>query len=143
MRVRCVGAVVRDDDGHLLLIRRGHPPGEGLWSLPGGRVEAGEPDDVAVARELLEETGLLAEVGGLIDVVARPGPDNVVYDIYEYAVTPAGGTLRPGDDAIDVRWVDEVALRALPTTPGLIEALTDWGVLPHDGDGLGGRAASP
>jgi 8-oxo-dGTP diphosphatase len=139
VRVRCVGAVVRDEGGQLLLIRRGHPPGEGLWSLPGGRVEAGESDAVAVARELLEETGLRAETGELIAVVARPGLGDVVYDIYEYAATPVGGELRPGDDAIDVRWVDDRELRALPTTPGLLEALTDWGILPHDGDGLGQR----
>ncbi|HEU5158091.1 MAG TPA: NUDIX domain-containing protein [Streptosporangiaceae bacterium] len=137
MRVRCVGAVVRDDEGRLLLIRRGHPPGEGLWSLPGGRVEPGESDAVAVVRELREETGLRAEAGDLIAVVARPGLGDVVYDIYEYTATPVGGTLRPGDDAADVRWVDDAELRALPTTPGLLEALTDWGVLPHDGDGLG------
>ena len=132
MRVRCVGAVVRDGDGRLLLIRRGHPPGEGLWTLPGGRVEPGESDVVAIARELREETGLRAEIGELIDIVARPGPGDVVYDIHEYAATPVeGGMLRAGDDASDVRWVTELELRALPTTPGLLEALTDWGVLPH------------
>ena len=132
-----MGAVVRDEGGRLLLIRRGHPPGEGLWSLPGGRVEPGESDVVAVARELWEETGLRTEVGELIAVVARPGPGDVVYDIYEYTATPVGGTLRPGDDASDVRWVDESGLRALPITPGLLEALTDWDVLPHDGGELG------
>jgi 8-oxo-dGTP diphosphatase len=137
VRVRCVGAVVRDEGGRLLLIRRGHPPGEGLWSLPGGRVEPGESDVAAVARELHEETGLRTEVGELIAVVARPGIGDVVYDIYEYTATPIGGTLRPGDDASDVRWVDEFELRALPITPGLLEALTDWGQLPHDGDGFG------
>jgi 8-oxo-dGTP diphosphatase len=137
VRVRCVGAVVRDDGGRLLLVRRGHPPGEGLWSLPGGRVEPGESDVVAVARELREETGLRTEVGELIAVVDRPGPGDVVFDIYEYTATPVGGTLRPGDDAADVRWVDEFELRALPITPGLLEALTDWGVLPHDGGWLG------
>ncbi|HZB33618.1 MAG TPA: NUDIX domain-containing protein [Streptosporangiaceae bacterium] len=137
MRVRCVGAVVRDEGGRLLLIRRGHPPGEGLWSLPGGRVEPGESDGVAVARELWEETGLRTEVGELIAVVARPGPGDVVYDIHEYTATPVGGTLRPGDDAADVRWADAAELHALPITPGLLEALTDWGILPHDGGGLG------
>jgi 8-oxo-dGTP diphosphatase len=138
VRVRCVGAVVRDGGGRLLLVRRGHPPGEGLWSLPGGRVEPGESDAAAVARELREETGLRAEVGELIDVVPRPGLGDVVYDIYEYAVRAVEGTPRPGDDAADVRWVDEAELRALPTTPGLLEVLTKWGVLPHDGEGSGG-----
>ena len=61
-----MGAVVGDGQGRLLLIRRGHPPGEGLWSLPGGRVETGESDAAAVARELREETGLSVEIGELI-----------------------------------------------------------------------------
>jgi 8-oxo-dGTP diphosphatase len=126
-----VGAVVRDESGRLLLIRRGHPPGEGLWSLPGGRVEPGESDVAAVARELQEETGLRAEIGELVGVLSRPGPGDVVYDIYDYAATASGGTLRPGDDAADVRWVDDAELRTLPTTTGLLDALTEWGVLPR------------
>lgn len=141
VRVRCVGVVVRDDAGRLLLIRRGHPPGEGLWSLPGGRVEPGESDAAAVARELREETGLTAEVGELIAVVDRPGIGDVVYEIYEYSAAAVGGTLRPGDDAADARWVDESELRGLPITSGLLEALTDWGVLPHDGSGSDGPDA--
>jgi len=51
--VPCVGAVVFDDDGRLLLIRRGNPPAQGQWSLPGGRVEPGEQAVVAVLRELI------------------------------------------------------------------------------------------
>jgi 8-oxo-dGTP diphosphatase len=128
-----VGAVVRDEKGRLLVIRRGHPPGEGLWSLPGGRVEPGESDAAAIARELREETGLRVESGKLVGVVERPGPDGVIFDIYDYAATVVGGALRPGDDAADARWVGAAELRALPTTTGLIEALTDWAVLPHDG----------
>ena len=134
-----MGAVARDEYGRLLLVRRGHPPAEGLWSLPGGRVESGESDAAALARELREETGLEAEIGELVGVVARPGPNGVIYDIYDYAATVTGGTLRPGDDAADTRWVGELELRGLPTTAGLLEALTDWGLLPHHGDGFGRR----
>ena len=74
MRVRCVGAIVHDAGGRLLVIRRGRPPGAGRWSLPGGRVEPGESDAEAVVRELLEETGLRVETGSLIGRVERPGP---------------------------------------------------------------------
>jgi mutator protein MutT len=60
--VRCVGAVIHDPTGRLLLIRRGHDPHRGLWSLPGGRIEAGESPEQAVVREVREETGLEAEL---------------------------------------------------------------------------------
>src|SRR3954469_13983254 len=98
MRVRCVGAIVHDAGGRLLVSRRGHPPGEGLWSLPGGRVEAGESDAAAVAREVAEETGLRVDAGRLVGRVERPGASGVTYDIYDYAATVTGGTLVAGDD---------------------------------------------
>ena len=131
MRVRCVGAIVHDADGRLLLIRRGRPPAEGRWSLPGGRVEAGESDAEAVVRELSEETGLRVEPGRLIGSVERPGPGGVTYDIHDYAALVTGGALRPGDDASDARWATAADLRALPTTDGLVAALTEWSVLPR------------
>ena len=130
MRVRCVGAIVHDADGRLLVIQRGHPPGEGLWSLPGGRAEPGESDAAAVVRELAEETGLRVEPGPLVGSVARAGPDGVTYDIHDYAATVTGGELRAGDDAREARWVAGDELRRLPTTAGLIETLSGWGVLP-------------
>ncbi|REE95889.1 NUDIX hydrolase [Thermomonospora umbrina] len=128
--VRCVGAIVRDEAGRLLVIRRGRPPGEGLWSIPGGRVEPGEADAAAVAREVREETGLLVAVGARTGVVDRPGPGDATYEIHDYAATVVGGALRAGDDAADARWVTVAELRALPTSPGLVEALTAWRVLP-------------
>src|SRR2546430_16924216 len=63
-RVPCAGAVVKDQAGRLLLVRRGREPGRGRWSLPGGRVEPGETAAEAAVREVREETGL--------DVVAGP-----------------------------------------------------------------------
>jgi 8-oxo-dGTP diphosphatase len=128
--VRCVGAVVRDPAGRLLVIRRGRPPGEGLWSLPGGRVESGETDAVAVVREVREETGLDVTPGALIGSVRRPGSAGVTYDIHDYAATVTGGAAHAGDDAAEVRWVTDLELRTLPTTPGLVGALVAWHVLP-------------
>lgn len=127
--IPCVGAVVTDDRGRLLMIRRGHDPGAGLWSIPGGRVEPGETDEQAVARELLEETNLQVEVGDLIGRVQRHGSGGTVIDIRDYAVTVTGGMLRPGDDAADARWVTAAEMARLEVTEGLIEALTEWGVL--------------
>ncbi|HEX2315955.1 MAG TPA: NUDIX domain-containing protein [Thermomonospora sp.] len=133
--VRCVGAIVRDEAGRLLVVRRGRPPGEGLWSVPGGRVEPGESDPAAVAREVLEETGLAVTVGALTGTVRRPGPGGVTYEIHDYAATAVGGALRAGDDAAEARWVTPAELRALPTSPGLVAALTEWRVLPPPSPG--------
>ena len=115
------------------MIKRGHEPGAGLWSIPGGRIEPGETDAEALVREMLEETGLAVEVGPLIGSVRRPGLDGAVIDIRDYAATVAGGTLRPGDDAADARWVEAADLDSLEITEGLIEALTDWGVWGSNG----------
>jgi 8-oxo-dGTP diphosphatase len=128
--VPCVGAVIRDDEGRLLLIKRGHEPGAGLWSLPGGRIEAGETDAEALVREMREETGLEVQVGRLIGAVRRPAQGGDVLDIRDYAASVIGGTLTPGDDAADARWVDITELNSLAITDGLVETLTGWGVLP-------------
>jgi len=127
--VPCVGAVIKDDRGRLLLIKRGHAPGAGLWSLPGGRIEPGETDAEALVREMREETGLVIEAGQLIGTVRRPAQDGGLLDIRDYAATVTGGTLRAGDDAADARWVAASELEILPITEGLVEALTSWGVL--------------
>ena len=127
--IPCVGAVIKDDEGRLLLIKRGHEPGAGLWSLPGGRIEPGETDIDALIRELAEETGLEVEAGHLLGTVQRPGLNGTIIDIRDYTATVIGGTLGPGDDAADARWVDVAELSSLALTDGLVEALTSWGVL--------------
>ncbi|MEU4831454.1 NUDIX domain-containing protein [Streptosporangium sp. NPDC023615] len=129
MRVNCVGAIVLDDSGRLLLVLRGRPPGEGLWSIPGGRVEPGESDHEAVAREVLEETGLTVAPGPLAGTVDRPAPGGAVYEIRDYLAVVTGGTLAAGDDAVDARWVTPAGLAALPVVPGLVDTLTGWGVI--------------
>ncbi|SFK23641.1 NUDIX hydrolase [Amycolatopsis sacchari] len=124
--VRCVGGILHDPDGRLLVIRRGHEPGRGLWSLPGGRVEPGESDEQAVVREMREETGLEVRPGALVGMVVRGR-----YEIYDYACEVTGGTLRPGDDADEARWVDAAAFGTLRLTEGLAEALREWDSLPR------------
>ncbi len=127
--IPCVGAVIKDDEGRLLLIKRGHEPAAGLWSLPGGRIEPGETDIQALIREIAEETGLEIEAGHLLGAVQRPGRQGTVIDIRDYTATVIGGTLSAGDDAADARWVDVAELDGLALTDGLVEALTSWGVL--------------
>jgi 8-oxo-dGTP diphosphatase len=127
--IPCVGAVIRDDQGRLLLVKRGHEPGAGLWSLPGGRIEPGETDAEALVREMREETGLEVEPGPLLGAVRRPAGAGALIDIRDYAAAVTGGTLIPGDDAADARWVSVAELDSLAITEGLVEALTSWGVL--------------
>lgn len=124
-----MGAVIRDDKGRLLLVKRGHEPGAGLWSLPGGRIEPGETDAEALVREMREETGLEVEPGPLLGTVRRPAVYGAVLDIRDYAARVISGTLRPGDDAADARWVSGEELDSLAITEGLVETLTEWGVL--------------
>jgi len=128
-KVRCVGAIVTDDAGRLLLVKRGHEPEAGRWSLPGGRVKPGETDSQAVVREVHEETGLWVEPGRLVGAVERPAPDGAVFDIQDYAASVSGGLLAAGDDAADVRWVHPHDLDQLTLTSGLAGTLTSWGVL--------------
>jgi 8-oxo-dGTP diphosphatase len=128
--IPCVGAVIKDNLGRLLLIQRGHEPGKGLWSVPGGRIEDGESDADALVREVREETGLIVAPGRLIGTVRRPsGIAGSVFDIRDYAAEVTGGTLVPGDDADDATWAGPGELDSLPMTPGLLEALRSWDVL--------------
>lgn len=124
-----MGAVIKDGSGRLLLIKRGHEPGKGLWSIPGGRVEAGESDAVALAREVREETGLVVTPERLVGSVRRPAGGDSELDIRDYAATVTGGTLLPGDDADDALWAGPAELASLPMTDGLLDALQSWGVL--------------
>jgi 8-oxo-dGTP diphosphatase len=128
-RIPCVGAIIKDPGGRLLLIKRGHAPQAGRWSLPGGRVEPGETDQQAVIREIREETGLHIRCDQLVGSVHRNSPPDAVLDIRDYAATVTGGTLGAGDDAADARWVSPAELGSLPLTTGLAETLASWGVL--------------
>ena len=134
-RIACVGAVVRDDRGRLLLIKRGTEPGKGLWSVPGGRVEAGEDARAATVREVEEETGLRVVLSGLAGLVERTGPDGVVYEIEDFYARPEAGTdprrIRAGDDAEEVGWFFPEDLARLDCVPGLVEALQGWRVIPQ------------
>ena len=134
-RIDCVGAIVTDASGRFLLIQRGQEPARGCWSVPGGRVEPGESDVEATAREVLEETGLSVVVGSLAGSVERNAPDGSVYVIHDYLCTPSPGVdpmaIAAASDADDAGWFTPTQMRELDCVPGLIEAFETWGVLPQ------------
>jgi 8-oxo-dGTP diphosphatase len=101
-----VDCVVFDPGGRLLLIHRKNPPFRGQYALPGGYVEYGETTEQAAARELAEETGLVAVDLSLIGVYSDPrrDPRGHVVSI-AYRVSVAGRDLRAGDDAADAAFV--------------------------------------
>jgi 8-oxo-dGTP diphosphatase len=98
-------------DGHILMVRRRHRPNAGLLALPGGKIEAGEGLQAAAARELREETGLIAEPAGVvtaIDVFDRGGRDELLshHVVVVVRMTRPTGRAAAADDATEVRWMD-------------------------------------
>ena len=126
----CAGAVAVDHD-LLLLVKRGTDPGKGLWSLPGGRVEAGESVVAAVVREFKEETGLQGACGSLVGWVERMGVDHH-FVVMDFLVTVLeDGEPVAGGDALDARWVALEELASMDLVDGLSDFLVEHGVLEH------------
>ena len=122
-----VGGVVIED-GHAVLIRRGSPPLEGEWSIPGGKLEVGETLVEGVQRELLEETGLEVRVLELIEVFERifldgDGRPQYHFVILDYLCQAVSGTLRPGGDSREVVRVREEDLEKYSLTPAATRVL--------------------
>jgi 8-oxo-dGTP diphosphatase len=117
-----VGAVIWNENGEIVLIRRGQAPRRGDWSIPGGKLEWGESVKEGLLREVREETALRVEITGLIDVVdslTRDASGNVAhhYVLIDFSARHVGGTLAAGADAADARWVrfDDIGAYALWT----------------------------
>jgi ADP-ribose pyrophosphatase YjhB (NUDIX family) len=125
-----VAALVLDDEGSVLLARRGIEPDLGLWDTPGGFVEEGEDPRDALVRELHEETGLEIEVGefvgAYVDTYEAQGGDSVLTLVWEAEIV--GGEPAPADDVAELCWFelgglpddDELAFR------WLAPALREW-----------------
>ena len=116
------------DADRVLLVKRGQEPLKGAWSLPGGVVEIGETLDAALAREVLEETGLSVEVGAVIEVLDRVQADangrvEYHYVIIDYLCYPWAGSVAHGSDADDVRWTPIADLVQLGVTSKAISVI--------------------
>lgn len=102
-----VGAVVVDN-GRVLLVRRGREPLKGQWSLPGGLLELGESLEQGVAREVLEETGLIVDPVELVELLDRihreSGRVRYHYVLADFLCRVTGGTLQAASDADAVHW---------------------------------------
>jgi 8-oxo-dGTP diphosphatase len=124
----CVGAVAVEQDA-LLMIRRGHGPGAGEWSIPGGRVEAGETLAEAVVREVAEETGIEVVCDEFVGWVERIGAEHH-YVILDFRVTVLdAGEPVAGDDAAEAGWVPLHEVAELNLVDGLAEFLHDHDVI--------------
>jgi 8-oxo-dGTP diphosphatase len=119
--IASVAACVLKGD-RVLVIKRANPPSQGLWSVPGGVIELGETFQDAAKRELDEECGIEIEAGRVFHVENFTVPDETGRIRFHYVVTYLvaryiGGEVRPGSDALDVRWATSQELTSLDVNP--------------------------
>jgi ADP-ribose pyrophosphatase len=121
------GAIVRRGDA-VLLVKRGRPPREGQWAIPGGKVKAGEKLQAAVEREVLEETGIsirAAEMIYQLEYIEHDESGELAfhYVVLDYAAEYITGEPCAGDDAEEAAWIRFDELDTLPLTDSTREAL--------------------
>ena len=117
-----VGAVIIED-GRVLLVKRGHPPLAGEWSIPGGVLELGETLREAAIREAREETCLTVEPADLLGVYDRVLRDDEGRTLYHFVLIDflcrrVSGEARAADDADEVRWFTPAEVEARCTARG-------------------------
>lgn len=122
-----VGVVIVEDE-RILVVKRGKDPGAGTWAFPGGRLELGETLAEAAMREAREETNLEVEPGEVLAVMDfieadEEGDVRFHYVLIDVSAERVGGTLRPGDDSVDARWVGREELDELPMAPRMAEMI--------------------
>ena len=124
-----VGAIVFKDD-RVLMVRRGQPPGEDQWAIPGGSVRLGETLQAAAEREIMEETGITIRAGKAVytfDAIVhdREGKVRFHYVINDLDAEYVSGEIQAGDDAREARWLTVDELNQLPLNPVTREVLRD------------------
>jgi 8-oxo-dGTP diphosphatase len=126
-----VGAVVLNEFGRVLLVKRGSEPMKGRWSIPGGLLDLGETLVEGVRREIAEETGLSVQPEGIVEVVDRiywderdgaPALVRYHYVIVDYWCSVLGGEARPASDAADLSWASRHEW--LESNPFALESIT-------------------
>jgi ADP-ribose pyrophosphatase YjhB (NUDIX family) len=116
-------------EGALLMVQRANPPGAGRWTVPGGRVEAGESVTAAVERELREETGLDVRCGAFLGWAESRG-EGYHFVILDFEVSLSGrAEPKAGGDATATAWVPLMEVARLPLVDGLQDFLAEHGVL--------------
>jgi 8-oxo-dGTP diphosphatase len=120
-----VSAIIRDDAGRVLLVRRGKDPGRGLYAFPGGSLEFGETLREGAAREAREETGITVTVLDLLYLseVMPTGDGGLHFVLLDFGCEVAAGHPMAASDADDVRWVDRSTVRDVPLTVNMADAL--------------------
>ncbi|WP_455367873.1 NUDIX hydrolase [[Eubacterium] cellulosolvens] len=122
-----VGAVLIKDK-RVLLVRRRHEPGKGLWSIPGGVIEVGEPVKEAAIREVKEETGFditVEEPLGVTDVIIRDKKERVKfhYILVSFRARIVGGSIAEASAKSEIRWASRAQIETLPITETALKLL--------------------
>jgi 8-oxo-dGTP diphosphatase len=112
--VPVVAGVILDPEHRLLLIKRGVEPCIGKWTLPTGFIEIGEHPDTCILREVKEETNLDCTIKRFFGVYQQKGWKYRSVVVLAYLLDPGSGEPRAGDDAVDIRYYEYVALPDIP-----------------------------
>jgi ADP-ribose pyrophosphatase YjhB (NUDIX family) len=134
--------LVVDDQGRLLLGRRGKQPNFGTWVVPGGGIQFGERWIETAQRELREETGLDVQIEPMqrpfvLELVGRDEHRVILY----VCGTPVGGTLVPASDLLDARFFSRDDLPLADLSPAITPVLTEFGWIGDDRGGATKKVA--
>ncbi|MEV7782988.1 NUDIX domain-containing protein [Kitasatospora sp. NPDC088351] len=128
--VPAASVVVVDDDGRVLLQRR---TDNGMWALPGGKMNLGESLADCGIRETLEETGIVVEITGIVGTYTNPGhvfayDDGEVRQEFSICLLgrPVGGEIQVSDESTEVAWVTPAETDELPMVASIRKRLADW-----------------
>ena len=114
-KVAVVVLILRQDQ--VLLVQRANDPMKGLWTLPGGFVDAGEDPQAAAVREVREETALDVVVERLLDVFHTPDDGGLADIVIAYAARVQAGQVQASDDAEHAAWFGRDRLPELAFLP--------------------------